>query len=181
MGTLASKKNSNPRTPCTVLLPVRNGEEFISKSLENLLQITGEQDQILVMNDGSTDSTTSILKQYQEKYDRLYVITIPQSGLVIALNTGLENALNEFVARADVDDLYREDRLDIQVELLEANPRIGAVFSDYKFWNSEMIIWVCCLQQSFPPQLNYQLSVLSVHHIPQLCFVRAQFSRAAVI
>lgn len=136
METLAGKKKANPRTPCTVLLPVRNGEEFISKSLENLFQITGEQDQILVINDGSTDSTTSIVKQYREKYCRLDVITIPPSGLVIALNTGLENALNEFVARADVDDLYRQDRIDLQVEFLQANPDVGAVFSDYRFWNS---------------------------------------------
>jgi len=116
-------------------MPVRNGEKHISSALENLLKITISSDQILIIDDGSTDSTKSILKQYQDKDDRIKVISIPASGIVKALNQGLDNALHEYIARADVDDLYREDRLDLQVQFLDSEQDVVAVFSDYIFWN----------------------------------------------
>ena len=127
--------NPEARTPCTVLMPVRNGEKHLRSSLENLIKITRVLDQILVIDDGSTDSTEVILREFQQTHDRIQVISIPASGIVTALNLGLENAVHEYIARADVDDIYREDRLDLQIEFLDHELDVAAVFSDYVFWN----------------------------------------------
>jgi glycosyltransferase involved in cell wall biosynthesis len=118
-------------------MPVRNGEHDLRDSLNNLLLITQFQDQILIVNDGSSDATECILQEYQEKYRRINVISLPPSGLVIALNEGLKHASHELIARADVDDKYEKTRLDKQINLLEQEPDIAAVFTDYIFWNPE--------------------------------------------
>ena len=130
-----SSLSSNKRSPCTVLMPVRNGEKHLPVALDNLMEITNTSDQILVIDDGSTDSTKTILKHYQDLCNRIEVISIPASGIVTALNKGIENALYEYIARADVDDLYRKDRLELQVRLLDSEQHVVAVFSDYVFWN----------------------------------------------
>jgi glycosyltransferase involved in cell wall biosynthesis len=123
------------REKCSVLLPVRNGEKFLQASLENLLQITIPGDEIVVIDDGSTDRTSSILMEIQKIDERICIISIPPTGLVAALNKGLEAARNELVARADVDDSYSLERLDLQVAYLRSNPDIVAVFSDYIFFS----------------------------------------------
>lgn len=135
MGALIAMGSSSNRTPCTVLMPVRNGEKHLRISLDNLMKITKPKDQILIIDDGSTDSTKAILREFQQICDRIQFISIPASGIVTALNLGLENAVHEYIARADVDDIYREDRLDLQVEFLDLEKDVAAVFSDYVFWN----------------------------------------------
>jgi len=119
------------RPSVTVLMPVRNGEYFINRSLENLIEITNSRDEILVINDGSTDSTLTLLQAWEKKCDRLNVISRKHFGLVSTLNFGLQEASNEVIARADVDDLYRKDRLDLQINLLKG--KVGLIFSDYRF------------------------------------------------
>ena len=123
------------REKCTILLPIRNGKLFIEQALENLLATAGINDEILIVNDGSTDETAIMLKEFQTKDPRIIVINIAPSGLVAALNRGLAVATNEIIARADVDDFYSLDRLNCQVELLQKNPAIAAVFSDYVCWS----------------------------------------------
>ena len=118
-------------------MPVRNGETHLKISLDNLIKITKPQDQILIIDDGSTDSTKEILREFKQTIERIQVISIPASGIVTALNLGIDNADHEYIARADVDDIYREDRLDLQVEYLDREADVGAVFSDYVFWNKE--------------------------------------------
>ena len=131
------ESESNQRQNCTILLPIRNGESFISESLENLLSMAGANDEILIVNDGSTDQTLRKLREYQDRDPRIIVVTLPALGLVAALNKGLEVATNEIIARADVDDFYSIDRLKLQVNMLQANPDTAAVFSDYTFWSGE--------------------------------------------
>ena len=128
---------SNQRQNCTILLPIRNGESFISESLENLLSMADANDEILIVNDGSTDQTLLKLREYQDRDHRIIVVTSPALGLVTALNKGLEVATNEIIARADVDDFYSLDRLKLQVKMLQINPDTAAVFSDYIFWSEE--------------------------------------------
>jgi len=123
------------REKCSVLLPVRNGELYLRASLENLLEMTVLGDEIIVIDDGSTDSTSFILEEMQKLDERLIIITVPPVGLVAALNKGLEIARNEFVARADVDDSYLVERLDLQVAYLVSHPGVAAVFSDYFFYS----------------------------------------------
>ena len=137
MGALTEMTSTGLRESCTLLLPVRNGEIYLKQSIDNLLQMSKAEDEILVINDGSTDSTADILEEFLRKDLSIVVVNLPPVGLVAALNKGVDLASNEFVARVDVDDIYSINRLDLQVHLLQSNPKAGAVFSDYSFWSDE--------------------------------------------
>lgn len=169
--------NSSPnRPPCTVLMPVRNGEKHLRNSLNNLIEITSSQDQVLIIDDGSTDSTRVILREYQQTCNRIHVISIPPSGIVTALNLGLENALHEYIARADVDDIYREDRLDLQIKFLNHELDVAAVFSDYVFWNESHKDLGC-----MPTGVTRSATKLSVADALRLPHPSVVFRKSAVI
>ena len=113
----------------SVIMPVYNGEKFLSESIESLLNQTYKDFELLLINDGSTDTSLSIINNYQKKDDRIKVISRGNKGLVASLNEGIELSQGEFIARMDADDVCFEDRFAKQVELLEKRPDIDIVGS----------------------------------------------------
>lgn len=127
---------SDTRQPCTILLPLFNGANFLSQSIENLCKIAGPQDEILVIDDGSTDITKQEIESLCKLDSRIVVHFCQHQGLVETLNFGIQNASHEFIARADIDDTYDHRRIALQVEYLTNYTDISAVFSDYQMVNS---------------------------------------------
>jgi glycosyltransferase involved in cell wall biosynthesis len=119
------------RSPVTFLMPVRNGRDFLTDSLANIDAMAAPNDEILVINDHSSDGSDEILYSMKSKMKNLVLLNSPNSGLVNALNFGLAEASNNLIARADVDDNYQIDRIDKQLESF--TPSTVAVFSDYTF------------------------------------------------
>ena len=115
----------------TALIPVRNGERFLPEFLKSIAQICSDKDEILFINDGSSDKTARILEDFCKQNNSRRVEINPGQGLVDALNFGFSIARNEWVARFDVDDIYEEFRLNFQKPLI--GELIAAVFCDYKF------------------------------------------------
>jgi len=115
----------------TFLMPVRNGRDFLIDSLANIDAMADSSDEILVINDHSSDGTDEILHSMKSKMKNLVVLNNPSSGLVNALNFGLEEASNNLIARADVDDTYQIDRVNRQIDSFTSST--VAVFSDYTF------------------------------------------------
>ncbi len=106
----------------TVLLPVHNGQRYLRSSIESVLAQTFGDLELLVVDDGSTDETPSILAAYTDP--RVRVITQgTQQGLATALNTGLAQAHGELIARQDADDVSLPVRIERQVAYLEDKPR----------------------------------------------------------
>lgn len=120
--------------PITLLMPIRNGERFLIKSIEYLERNAETEDEILVINDNSTDDTGSILKRWTNRNSKVVVINNPKSGLVEALNFGLSQASNEWVARFDADDRYPFSRISETKKYI--NQDAIAIFSDYQFTSS---------------------------------------------
>ena len=117
----------------SVIIPVRNGEEYISESIDSLISQTYKGFEIIIINDGSTDSTLSILNSYQ--LSNLKVFSTSGVGLVQALNLGISKSNGEFIARLDSDDICFPDRFEKQVLVLENNKKIGAVFTGFETIN----------------------------------------------
>ena len=122
----------NQRQPCTILLPLFNGSAFLSRSISNLCEIAGHDDEILVIDDGSTDITDQEIKSIIQSDSRIVFHKCQHIGLVETLNYGIRHAANEFIARADVDDIYTKNRIELQVKFLTDNSQVLAVFSDYR-------------------------------------------------
>ena len=119
------------RSPVTFLMPIRNGRDFLIDSLANIDAMADSSDEILVINDHSSDGTDEILHSMKSKIKNLVVLNNPSSGLVKALNFGLEEASNNLIARVDVDDTYQIDRINKQIDSFTSST--VAVFSDYTF------------------------------------------------
>lgn len=119
----------------TLLLPVKNGQLYIQESILNLAQIAGSEDEILVIDDGSTDETLGLVIKFSQTDRRFRLIKNSNLGLVNALNLGVKESTNEWIARCDVDDQYSEDRLSLQKTFI--GPEVSAIFTDYKFVGSD--------------------------------------------
>ena len=109
----------------SVVLPVRNGERFLREAVDSVLAQTFEDFELIVVDDGSSDLTRSILRGYDDR--RLRVLERPPEGLVSALNAGLAAARAPLIARMDADDVSAPGRLGRQRRRIDASPRCGMV------------------------------------------------------
>jgi hypothetical protein len=117
---------SNPAV--TVLMPAFNAGRYIAASIRSILAQNFSDFEILVIDDGSTDDTARVVKDFGDERIRL-VRNAKNQGLVATLNQGLAEARSPLVARQDADDLSRRDRLVRQVEYLGAHADDVAVAS----------------------------------------------------
>lgn len=115
----------------SALLPVRNGQEYLPSLIPRILGMLTKSEELIIVNDGSTDSSPAIIEEFAKIDSRIKLINTTGSGLVNALNLGIKASTNGWIARFDVDDTYSELRLDRQRELIDNN--IALIFADYKF------------------------------------------------
>lgn len=114
----------------SVLMPVRNGQSTVQAALDDILIAMSRDDELLVIDDGSEDSTPGLLVDLAAQDSRVRIITTQGLGLVSALNLGLREARHHWVARADADDRYPPDRLQNQRHALRKG--IALVTGDYR-------------------------------------------------
>ena len=114
----------------TVLVPTFNRANFLLQSLTSILGQTRPADEIIIVNDGSTDDTLELLKPYE---DRVRVLSQPNAGKAAALNFGLKHATGDLVWIFDDDDIAALNALEILVGLIE-EPDTGAIASRMNFW-----------------------------------------------
>ena len=113
------------RKTVTIVLPVRNGEQFIRRKLESLLALEypAELVEVIVVSDGSTDHTDAIVREFDGSNVRL--IVIPPSGKAVALNTAMENARGEILFFTDVRQPIEKQSLASLIACF-ADPQVGA-------------------------------------------------------
>lgn len=113
----------------TVLLPVFNGARYLRESLRSVLGQTFTDFELLVIDDGSTDSTPAILAEFADPRMRV-VRNARNIGLVATLNRGLDEARGEWIARQDADDLSAPGRLAAQMSFARGNPSVPLLGAD---------------------------------------------------
>jgi glycosyltransferase involved in cell wall biosynthesis len=113
----------------SVILPVFNAEKYLKDCIESILEQTLNDFELIIINDGSTDNSISIIESYMKQDDRIILISRKNYGLVETLNDGLRIAKGKYIARMDSDDIARNDRLEKQYDYLETNRDITVVGS----------------------------------------------------
>ncbi len=108
-------------------MPVYNCGRYLQKAINSILTQTYSNFEFIIVNDGSTDNSLKIIRKYSLQDDRIKVISRPNTGIVGALNDGLEIAKGEFLARMDGDDVAISDRLEKQVALMENDDKLVAL------------------------------------------------------
>lgn len=118
--------DTNLRT-VTAVIPTYNRAQLVQEALESVFAQTRPVDEIIVVDDGSTDNTPEVLKSYGDKIRYLRQVN---QGAGPARNLGIREASGYFIALLDSDDLWLPDKTKIQVEFLSHNPQIDFLFSD---------------------------------------------------
>ncbi|MBR4270179.1 MAG: glycosyltransferase family 2 protein [Clostridia bacterium] len=105
----------------SIIVPAYNASKTIDAALTCLKNQTYKNFEVLAVDDGSTDSTLSILQYWQEQDDRFKAIHIEHGGVSRARNTGIANATGDYIQFMDADDTLSEHMLEKMVSLLEKN------------------------------------------------------------
>ena len=121
------KQHTNPLV--SVIMPVYNGERYLREAIDSILAQTFTDFELIIVNDGSADSSEQIIQGYSDPRIR-YLINERNSGICITLNKGLDAAQGKYIARMDCDDISMPERLAKQVAYMELHPEIGVVGSD---------------------------------------------------
>ena len=103
----------------TVLMPVWNCVRFTRHAIRSILAQSFTNYEFIIVDDGSTDGTFDVIKQFAEEDQRIHLISRENRGLVASLNEGLSVARAPLVARMDGDDIATENRLAVQVAEFE--------------------------------------------------------------
>ena len=111
----------------SVVIPTYNSAKFVGASLESALQQSCDDYEIIVVDDGSTDNTASIVRAFPAPVR--YVAQTNQ-GPAAARNTGIREARGEYVCFLDADDSWKPNKLRTQLDFMDAHPHVGLVFAD---------------------------------------------------
>lgn len=126
-----TQPSHHPRV--TILMPVYNGEKHLGPAIESILRQTYGDFVCLIIDDGSSDSSSSIALSFDDP--RIRVERNPRNlGLVKTLNRGLDMVGTEFVARMDSDDIALPDRIERQIAYLDNNPGVGLCGTAYEIF-----------------------------------------------
>jgi glycosyltransferase involved in cell wall biosynthesis len=169
-----------PRVSAIII--VLNGEGFIAEAIESVRAQDFGDWELLVVDDGSTDSTRDIVQRFVDADpDRVHLLRHPDQanhGMSATRNLGIEEARGEFVAFLDADDVWTSDKLGQQVAILDQHPSAAMVYGRTLIWN----LWDPSSGENDhfyglgvepdalyePPRLYFQL-LENVHQTPTTC------------
>ncbi len=120
-----------PEKKISVLLPFQNASFTLHRAVQSILNQTYPDFTLILINDGSTDNSVSIIKKMNDQ--RIRLINLPPSGIVKALNEGLTLCRTRYIARMDADDYAYPSRLERQLHFLESNPEIDITGSQVRY------------------------------------------------
>ena len=127
---------SRPLVSCIV--PVYNGERFLSEALDSIFAQSYRPLEIIVVDDGSTDGSPSIVASYGTQVQ--YIRQLDQ-GPAETRNVGLRNAIGQFIAFLDQDDLWHGEKLERQMVRFQARPELDVCVAHAS------LLWVSTLRQ----------------------------------
>jgi glycosyltransferase involved in cell wall biosynthesis len=127
----------NPKPFFSVLVPTYNQAQYLGQALNSLIEQTNINWEAIIINDGSTDSTSEVIELYCKKDVRFKSIYKENGGVGSALNKGLDNAQGEWVCWLSSDDLFDYRKLEIHQDWINKFPNTHFFFSHFKYLNDE--------------------------------------------
>jgi glycosyltransferase involved in cell wall biosynthesis len=131
----------NLRPIVSVIIPVRNGKDYLPEAVESVLSQSFTDFELLIVNDGSTDDDYG---RYERLDPRIRVIHLSGNGVSRARNTGMSQARGRFFAFLDADDIWFPGKLKAQVNYLNKHAEVGVVFGGFFKWHADAL-------GNFPP------------------------------
>ena len=120
---------ANHSISVSVVIPAYNAEQTIEQAIESVLGQTSAADEIIVVDDGSTDQTAAKVRSYEP---RITYIRQDNAGANEARNTGIQQAASGWIALLDADDRWLPNKLELQRQLLTRNPHLVWAYGNYR-------------------------------------------------
>ncbi|MCM1231934.1 MAG: glycosyltransferase [Ruminococcus flavefaciens] len=137
------KTESHAQTCVSVIMPAYNSEDYIARSIDTALAQSLSGLEIIIVDDGSTDSTPKIIDWYAGAYANVVAVHQENGGVAAARNTGIEHANGEYIGFMDNDDLIYPSMMERLYQSAKKNDCDVAVTSVYELTDSEYTKRVC--------------------------------------
>ncbi|NLZ45348.1 MAG: glycosyltransferase family 2 protein, partial [Clostridiales bacterium] len=106
----------------SIVTPLYNCETIISATIDSVIDQTYPNWELIIVDDVSTDNSVEVVEEYIKKDNRIKLIKLPvNGGAAVARNKGVENAKGRFIAFLDSDDLWKETKLEKQINFMLTN------------------------------------------------------------
>ena len=156
---ILGKENELMTKKITVIVPVYNVENYLNKCLDSIIKQTYKNLEIIVVNDGSTDNSGTICREYAQKDDRIVYIEKENGGLSDARNAGLDRMTGSYVTFVDSDDWIELDYVEtLYTKIIEYQADI-AVGNYYSFNESEGMFYFHILGDSYYEKVYDNVSI----------------------
>lgn len=103
----------------SILIPAYNSEKFIAETLRSCVEQTYTDIEIVIVDDGSTDRTLNVAREWEAKYPFITVFSQPNQGACVARNLAFEKSTGDYVMWLDADDVISQNKIELQIEALE--------------------------------------------------------------
>lgn len=120
-----------------------NYADFIKEAIQSVLNQTYQNWELIVVDDGSSDNSIEVIKEFCQKDERIKFFTHPQNvnkGLKKTILLGLENSSGEYVAFLESDDLWTKNHLEEKVKIAKKYPNAKVIFNDVELFGDEKVI-----------------------------------------
>lgn len=121
----------------SVIIPIFNSQAYLRECLNSIVEQTYMQLEIIMVNDGSTDDSLTICREYEKKYNNFIVIDSTNCGVSTARNKGLNKATGKYIQFVDSDDILYPTAIEEKVHMMEGKTA-QLMISDYKFIRNKM-------------------------------------------
>ncbi|MFN0050095.1 MAG: glycosyltransferase family 2 protein [Cytophagales bacterium] len=162
------KEKMNSKPLVSVIMPLYNAEKYVGEAIQSIIDQTYTNWELIIVNDGSTDNSLAIAKQYQS--DKIKVFSQENKGASAARNYGYYQSCGDFVKFFDADDLISSNMLEQQVNKLVGHPNSIVSAQWGRFYNNDIstfklnieecwkdmdsIDWICSSWRSSQPMLQ---------------------------
>ncbi len=171
----ASSGTNNTPPEISILLPFRNSESTLDECLLSIQKQSLNSFELIAVNDRSSDNSVERIEMYASNDPRIQILENPDTGLVAALNHGLQHCTASLVARMDSDDIMLPQRLQLQHEFMQQNPDITALGTFASLFPEEII------QDGFREYMRWQNSCVTAQDIADDIYIESPLVHPSVM
>lgn len=119
----------------SVAMATYNGEKYIKEQLDSILMNLSNNDEIIISDDGSTDTTINIIKSYKD--ERIKILEGPKKGVKKNFENAIKNTSGAYIFLADQDDIWEKNKVETILDEFYKNTDITLIVHDAKVFNSK--------------------------------------------
>ncbi len=133
------RKISNSFPSVSVILTVYNRAEYLHRCIDSVLNQSFNDWELIAIDDGSTDNSLNILRDYEKNSENITVLSQPNIKLPLSRNRGIRLSNGKFITFIDSDDCYEKEHLSKRISFMKNNPNIDLVHGGIKIIGDEYV------------------------------------------